>query len=594
MKSLSTHFFEKNLLTLLVLILSHSLLGQGEAWNWYFGQNAGVSFSSGNPVALTDGVLNIEEGVASISNSSGQLLFYTDGMTIYNANHVPMLNGTGLLGDASSAQSGIIVKLPESDSIYYVFTVGSHHASSNGFRYSIVNMSLDNGLGEVTEKNILIRASVREKLTALKHANGVDYWILINDWVNDDIFAYHLTPSGFNTTYIPSNMGPFHSGVSTRTLGYLRATRQNNRIALANWEGYSFILMDFNNSTGTCSNKITIQGTSSSLGRTYGVEFSPDGTRLYGSTLGPAPYKLLQFDLTLESGSSIFANRTTLATRSNYLSCSWGYYFGAIQIAPNGKIYVASDCETALHCINQPDSLGVACIYEPLAVSLEGKKSRLGLPNFVSDYILPICTTTTATDTQVACDYYTWIDGNTYSESNNTATYTLENVAGCDSIVTLNLTINPVDVTLTNTSSTATANQSGASYQWVDCDHGNATISDQTNQSFTPTTNGNYAVEVTYNGCSGISDCVLMLPVGISEENDKTDFTVFPNPSNGLFTIETNEQGTNQYHVYDATGKLTLSGTNTSPRFSIDISHLPDGMYLLKMNDTTKVLSKMK
>lgn len=125
---------------------------------------------------------------------------------------------------------------------------------------------------------------------------------------------------------------------------------------------------------------------------------------------------------------------------------------------------------------------------------------------------------TSATDSIVACDSLTWIDGLTYIASNNSATHTLMNAAGCDSVVTLNLTINSSPVnTVTQVDNTLTADATGATYQWVDCDNSNAPISGETGQSYTPTTTGNYAVEITSATCSVTSECTLIDFTGIDE-----------------------------------------------------------------------------
>lgn len=127
------------------------------------------------------------------------------------------------------------------------------------------------------------------------------------------------------------------------------------------------------------------------------------------------------------------------------------------------------------------------------------------------------------TDVITACDSYTWIDGNTYTASDSTATFVLTNAAGCDSIVTLDLTINTVDPSATQNGGTLTANQAGATYQWLDCDNGNAVIPGETAQSFSPVTiTGNYAVEVTMNGCADTSGCFFIDLTGI-EELENTD-----------------------------------------------------------------------
>ncbi len=133
----------KKRLLLFVLCLPLFGLALKEGNIWYFGENAGLDFNSGSPVALTDGMLNTDEGCASICDTNGSLLFYTDGMTVYNKNHIVMPNGTGLLGHNSSTQSAIIVKKPMSNNLYYIFTVDGNSGSGGGLSYSVVNLNLD-------------------------------------------------------------------------------------------------------------------------------------------------------------------------------------------------------------------------------------------------------------------------------------------------------------------------------------------------------------------------------------------------------------------------------------------------------------------
>lgn len=135
--------FKKSIVLLLLLVISFCF-AQNEANIWYFGNKAGMDFNNGSPVALTDGQMNTNEGCATISNAAGQLLFYTDGTTVWDRNHQPMPNGTGLLGDFSSTQSAIIIPKPNSSTIYYVFTC-TDYANTNGIKYSEVDMSLNGG-----------------------------------------------------------------------------------------------------------------------------------------------------------------------------------------------------------------------------------------------------------------------------------------------------------------------------------------------------------------------------------------------------------------------------------------------------------------
>jgi hypothetical protein len=144
------------------------------------------------------------------------------------------------------------------------------------------------------------------------------------------------------------------------------------------------------------------------------------------------------------------------------------------------------------------------------------------------------------TDIQISCEPFTWIDGNTYSSSNNTATFTISGGAanGCDSLVTLELTINNVsDKTTTTTGITISSNNTTATYSWLDCDDNYTEIPGATIQTFTPTSNGNYAVELKENGCTDTSECVTITTVGILENTLNKNITVYPNPSNGDFSI---------------------------------------------------------
>lgn len=142
-----------------------------------------------------------------------------------------------------------------------------------------------------------------------------------------------------------------------------------------------------------------------------------------------------------------------------------------------------------------------------------------------------------ATDSISACRSYTWINGSTYTSSNSAATHTYTNISGCDSIVILNLTINTVDTLITQNGTTLTANQLGANYQWFDCSTG-VSVSGANNRSFTPLTNGNYAVVVTSNGCSDTSSCYNINILNTIDKNFEDKLQVYPNPTNKNLSID--------------------------------------------------------
>ena len=227
---------KKHLLLLFVFILSLSCYAQGEANIWYFGDHAGLDFNSGNPVVLTNGKLNTYEGCATISNSAGQLLFYTDGITVWNKNHQIMPNGNGLKGDPSSSQSAIIVPKPNQSNIYYIFTV-DFEAHPNGCQYSEVDMNLNGGLGNVTSnKNIPLVTPVCEKLTAVKNASGDGYWVVLHGYGNNSFIAYSITTAGVNLTPIISNVGTKIETDFTRTLGYLKFSPDGTKLISCNYK----------------------------------------------------------------------------------------------------------------------------------------------------------------------------------------------------------------------------------------------------------------------------------------------------------------------------------------------------------------------
>lgn len=141
-------------------------------------------------------------------------------------------------------------------------------------------------------------------------------------------------------------------------------------------------------------------------------------------------------------------------------------------------------------------------------------------------------------DTQKACGSYTWIDGNTYTTNNSTAKHTLKTVKGCDSVITLNLTLTQIDTTLSLNGIDLSSNQNGANYQWLDCNESFAVISGATNQNFTPTKNGTYAVELSLNGCMDTSECKAVTKVGVQELANTGVVKVYPNPTNGRFYVQ--------------------------------------------------------
>jgi len=365
--------------------LCSEVYAQLQTANWYFGNNLGVTFSNNPPTVLSNGSTATVEGSAVISDASGNLLFYTDGETAFDRLGNAMPNGTSLYGAYSSTQSAIIVPDPGDTSKYYVFTAPEWDPPVPfPLAYSVVDMSLNAGFGDITIKNSALLADATEKLTAVKHSNGTDYWIIAHQYDNSNFYAYQLTAAGV--------MAPVVSAAGTAIyysdfdgIGYMKVSPCGEYLALAAL-GTSFLeLFDFNASTGVVSNPVHLGNFfSATYTGVYGVEFSPASTKLYASLMTPGI--VLQYDLSAGSAAAIIASVDTIG-----ISPSDGN--GALQLAPDGKIYMVKHEDGFLASINNPEAAGAACNYVENAVNMNiPLNDCLGLPNFVTSYFCGLAT----------------------------------------------------------------------------------------------------------------------------------------------------------------------------------------------------------
>ncbi|REH00515.1 T9SS type B sorting domain-containing protein [Flavobacterium aquicola] len=358
---------------ILCFLFFTSLAFSQEASNWYFGNKAGIKFNpDGSVTVLTDGELNTDEGCATLSNSKGDLLFYTDGVTIWNKNHKVMKNGMGLFGHSSSTQSATIVPKPGSSNLFYVFTL-DYEANQNGFRYSIVDINLDGGLGAVTtDKNVLVYKPSTEKLSIVKHKNGKDFWVVTHGWRNNFFQSHLLTSSGLNAVSVKSDIGKSTGGIDgEHARGYMKISPDGSKLAMCN-SLTNLELFDFDNATGKISNVRDLY-----LGEgLYGIEFSPNSSVLYLSIIKFFSHKVLQFDLTLDKNNLSY----TEFLIDTMMPC-------ALQLGPNGKIYIAQTAFKHLGVINNPNTIGSDCDFQMSSISLAGRISNMGLPQFVSSYL---------------------------------------------------------------------------------------------------------------------------------------------------------------------------------------------------------------
>lgn len=377
----------KNYLLIIICLISLNVFGQHQANFWYFGNQAGVEFNSGTPVAVIDGQTNALEGTSSISDSTGSLLFYSDGMTIWNKNHQIMLNGTDLLGNETSTQSSVIVPSPNNPSrFFYLFTVSSGFAGGNltdGLRYSKIDMCLDNSNGGVIseQKNIALLDTIAEKVAVRRHANGIDYWVLTHKFYSKEFWAFRLESNGITESVI-SPIGSIHSGNIAGSQGQLKFSNDGNKVVIAASNGLNLLeLYDFNDSTGVVSKPQILERINN--GAVYGVEFSPDDSKLYTVLSSSTPFgmNLAQYDLSLANTIDINSSLNSIYSTDS-LTTGRG-----LQIATNDKIYMVSLTNfKTLAVINNPNLYGEACDFQDQAISLSNREAYYTLPSFISNF----------------------------------------------------------------------------------------------------------------------------------------------------------------------------------------------------------------
>lgn len=359
------------LCSVLVFTSNSTIAQQPETSKWYFGVNAGLDFSIDPPAVLT-GMMVTNESCAAIADNNGNLLFYSDGENVWNSQHQVMANGSSLMGDMSSTQGALIVRKPGSQSLYYLFTA----CPASGLRYSVVDMSLAAGLGSVTAvKNLLLQSSVTEQMSAVRHCNGTDVWVMVHEENSKNYCAYLVTSAGVNATPVISNVGHYQgSGGFVSFFISLKFSPNGKKLAASLKD--SLFIFDFNPSTGIVSN---FQKLGSGLGGMYVPEFSPDGTKLYAAR-SVSPTRLLQWDLCSGIPSVMAASQTTIFTA--------GATAYALQLANNGKIYLALIVSDSLGVIHNPNALGAACNFSFNGQALQPNKSYQGLPNFICSLFL--------------------------------------------------------------------------------------------------------------------------------------------------------------------------------------------------------------
>ena len=328
-----------------------AIYAQKETNWWYFGYNSGLNF---NELSTINGVTNMPkavpgplstvEGCFTLSDSGGNLLMSSDGITVYNKQNQQMENGSGLLGHSSATQSGIVIPKPGSSTEYYIVTVAvriGENANAKGINYSIADLSANGGLGKITTKNVqLLPSPLDENIAGILNANGKDFWLVHN--TGRFFYVWAITAeAGFSATPQIYDIGFTPVIDASAALGTLKFSSDNTRFARPTYTGKQMITGFFDTSTGVVSG-VKATNLASISTKPYALEFSPSGEYIFYNTSESGPLYRVSFN---DARNGLFGINTTLPISN-------------VQLSPDGRIYGIRINTRTLYVIMNPDEGG--------------------------------------------------------------------------------------------------------------------------------------------------------------------------------------------------------------------------------------------
>lgn len=609
---------------------------------WCFGNHYKLDFNY-NPPIFSDSAtsINVVKGSSSVCDSSGQLLFYTDGTNVWNKLHQQMPNGDSMAYSVFvpqytypylangfnqvSYQPAIIIPKQNSDK-YYIFTTDYFGGSSKKLCYNIIDLSLNNGLGDVILKNQILDYPVGEKMAVTRHCNGVDWWVVVHKIGTDEYHSFLATPNSVSTVPIISHTGGFAApNLGEQDVAYSKIS-PNGKFIASNYEIWGGMeLGSFNNQTGQVQ---IIYSTIPSDTASYGCAFSADSKYLYRNvnvpdqntfdSTGFYPIHIFRYTLTNPDSASIAQSKIQLIEPQLLISD-----MAALQLAPDGNIYVNTiivdsmdTVSTHVHSELWKIKPNVDTLFTTgIILNIDSIEPNYGLPSFPDAIFtnhhkaslrIPTCITgvfdsipfydsllTTTRD-------YIWDFGDPSSGINNTFNgqfpiHTFSSAGTYTVTLTLPSDCNPISISQQVTAYPLTANiptinlnsnflecTPASTYQWY---LNNNIIVGATNQTYTPLINGDYTVTITdSNNCSQTSSIYNFAIMGLST-NNFNNYGIYPNPASNLIQVNNPNQKQSILTISDLLGNIVVQSYITKQSESINTNQLSNGIYIVNIEN---------
>lgn len=376
-------FLARSFVVLCCLTAAVPLTAQREWHRWAFGEGAGITFvengrvlsvpkqSSRTPVFQS-------EGTASISDPcSGELLFTSDGYGVYGASGSTLENGSMLLGENSATQAALLLPHPADIDKYVLFTAPDRASGrakpGTTCSWNIIDRAAMDGRGAVTRKNVPLPLATSERLCAVLRPDGVSYWVVMMTADTTVFRVYALDAGGVAATPVVSSF-PFRS----HNVGYMKVSPNGSKLAIAS-PLYGVELFDFDMGTGLVSNRrvLLTDENRNVIGAQvfYGLEWSPDGSKLYVSSRGVAA-AVVQFDVAQDRLDLIAMSAAEVMRQALADVYSWAF---PLQLGPTGHIYIGAG--ESIHAITEPNRAAADCGLRRNVLTLQDARVNDGFPN---------------------------------------------------------------------------------------------------------------------------------------------------------------------------------------------------------------------